>query len=61
MDGEEQILEFPIKSGNMTNIKIDGHKIMEIHDLTKTVKSFCYLLSSAVVLVIAFNIYLILK
>ena len=45
----------------MTNIKIDGHKIMEIHDLTKTVKSFCYLLSSAVVLVIAFNIYLILK
>ena len=61
VDGEEQILEFPVKSGSMTNIKIDGQKIMEIHDLTKTVKSFCYLVSSAVVVVIALEIYLILK
>lgn len=57
VDGEEQILEFPVKPGSMTNIKIDGQKIMEVHDLTKTVKSFCYL----VVVVIALNIYLILK
>ena len=37
-DGSEQIVEFPVSQGNLRDLKIDGEKIMDIHDLTLSIE-----------------------
>jgi len=35
IDGEEQILEFPVLSGNLKNLKVNGEDILQTHDIAK--------------------------
>jgi len=63
-DGTEQIVEFPVQAENLKDLKIDGRKIMDIHDLTlnlqkqgiqlKVIAIFCGLVAS---LVLAIELY----
>ena len=63
-DGSEQIVEFPVSRGNLKDLRIDGEKIMDIHDLTvgiqkqnKQLKRIAYFASVVACLVLALNLY----
>jgi hypothetical protein len=64
-DGSEQIVEFPVSQGNLKDLKIDGEKIMDIHDLTlsiqkqnKQLKKIVYFATASIAcLVLALNLY----
>lgn len=63
-DGSEQIVEFPVSRGNLKDLRIDGEKIMDIHDLTvgiqkqnKQLERIAYFASAVACLVLALNVY----
>lgn len=67
-DGEEQIIEFPVSQGNLKNLKVDGRKIMDIHDLaikiqkqTRQLDILAFAFGVVGILVLATNIYHIMS
>ena len=67
IDGEEQILEFPVSPGNLKNLKVDGRKIMDIHDLalkiqiqTRQLSYLSFAIAVVGIFILVANIYHIL-
>ena len=66
-DGTEQIVEFPVQAENLKDLKIDGRKIMDVHDLaikiqkqTNSLRKMAFIFGVVGLFVLATNLYLVL-